>query len=81
MQKGALRFEKKGREYLYYPVLEEAECKRRERQSFVQRVYKDATQPMIAAFLQDTELTKDEIDALEHILEKKRKGKHDCKLF
>ena len=38
VKKGALKFEKDGRRYRYYPVVSEAQCVATERRSFVRRV-------------------------------------------
>ena len=74
-KKGAVRFTKKRREYLYYPKVIEEEYRRAERKSFLSRVYNGALQPMLAAFLEETDLSPDEIVELEHLLKQKRKSK------
>jgi len=72
--KGALRFEKDGRRYLYHPCVEEAACVRAETRSFVDRVYDGALTPMLASFLQQERLTEEEIAALKRILDEKGRG-------
>ncbi|MGD8501639.1 MAG: BlaI/MecI/CopY family transcriptional regulator [Phycisphaerales bacterium] len=71
VKKGALKFEKDGRRYRYYPAVSEAECVRMERRSFVRRVYGGTTKPMLAAFLEDAELSAEDISELKEILEQK----------
>lgn len=71
MKKGAVKFEKEGRKYRYYPAVSEAECVRMERRSFVRRVYGGTTRPMLAAFLEDAELSAEDISELKKILEQK----------
>jgi len=71
MKKGAIKFEKEGRKYRYYPAVSEAECVRMERRSFVRRVYGGTTRPMLAAFLEDAELSAEDISELRKILEQK----------
>ncbi|MHC4426815.1 MAG: BlaI/MecI/CopY family transcriptional regulator [Planctomycetota bacterium] len=71
VKKGALKFEKDGRRYRYYPAVSEAECVATERLSFVRRVYGGTTKPMLAAFLEDAELSADDISELKEILEQK----------
>ena len=39
LRKGALRYEKDGRRYRYFPAVNREQCTKRERRSFVQRVY------------------------------------------
>ncbi len=71
MNKGAVKFEKEGRKYRYYPAVGQAECVRMERRSFVRRVYGGTTRPMLAAFLEDAKLSAEDISELRKILEQK----------
>jgi BlaI family penicillinase repressor len=73
VQKKAVGFEKKGREYLYRPLVNEEECKRAESRSFLERVYGGATKPMLAAFLETERLSADEISELKRILDDKER--------
>lgn len=75
VQKGALGYEQEGRQYRYHPVVSEAECIRAERQSFLKRVYGGSLTPMLMHFIQDVDLSKQEIDELRSILDKKRRAK------
>jgi BlaI family penicillinase repressor len=75
LNKHAIRFDKEGREYRYSPAIGEEQCIRHERMSFLSRVYKGATKPMIAAFLEDSKLSRKEITELKAILEEKGKEK------
>jgi len=75
LNKGAIRFDKEGREYHYAPAVSEKQCTRSERLSFLGRVYRGATKPMLAAFLEDARLSKKDIAELKAILEEKGKGK------
>jgi BlaI family penicillinase repressor len=68
---GAVKFKKDGRRYMYYPAVNEAECIATERRSFVRRVYGGTTKPMLAAFLEDAELSARDISELKQILEQK----------
>ena len=71
VKKGAVKYEKKGRRYLYSPVVGQDECVRTESQSFVKRVYGGISKPMLAAFLEDAKLSADDIVELKDILEQK----------
>ncbi len=73
-RKGAVRFEKEGRRYKYYPAVGRDECVATERHSFVRRVYGGTMKPMLAAFLEDAELSADDISELKEILEEKADG-------
>ena len=72
--KNAVGFDKDGRQYLYYPVLEEAECVRDEAKSFFSRISSGALKPMLAAFIEEQKLSKDEIEELKKILDTKSNG-------
>jgi BlaI family penicillinase repressor len=71
VKKGAIKYKKDGRRYLYYPAVGRDECVTTERRSFVRRVYGGITKPMLAAFLEDAELSAEDIAELKDILEQK----------
>jgi BlaI family penicillinase repressor len=71
IKKGAVKYKKDGRRYLYYPAVNENECIATERRSFVRRVYGGINKPMLAAFLEDAELSAEDISELKQILEQK----------
>jgi BlaI family penicillinase repressor len=71
LRKGALRFNKEGRKYIYYPAVSESKCVRTETRSFLRRVYRGTMRPMLAAFLEDANLSADEIKELKKILVQK----------
>lgn len=71
VKKGAVQYEKDGRRYMYYPAVGRDECITTERRSFVRRVYGGISKPMLAAFLEDAELSADDISELREILEQK----------
>ncbi|MED1783171.1 BlaI/MecI/CopY family transcriptional regulator [Brevibacillus fortis] len=73
LQKGILTYEQVNRVYYYSPVLTEEECKRQERQSFLQRVYGGALKPMLVHFLKEEKLSSQEIDELKKILSEREK--------
>ncbi len=69
VKKGALDYEKQGRAYHYYPLVQESVCARAEGRSFLRRVYGGALQPMLAGFLDDAELSTEEIKTLKKMLD------------
>ena len=73
VKKGAVGFDKQGRAYLYYPLVQEKACVRAENRSFLQRVYGGSLAPMLARFFEESELTPDEIQELKDILDAKEK--------
>jgi len=71
VHKKALGFKKRGREYHYFPLVDERTCVRAESQSFLKRVYGGSLKPMLAAFLQEQDLSPEEIAELKRILDEK----------
>jgi len=74
VKKKALGFEKKGRQYHYYPQVGEQACVRAESHSFLKRVYGGALKPMIAAFLEHEDLSPQDIKDLKRILDEKERA-------
>lgn len=75
VQKKALGFEKKGRQYHYYPRVTEAECIRAETRSLLRRFGGAPVEPMLAAFVEEQHLSTDQIERLRQILDGKSPGK------
>jgi BlaI family transcriptional regulator, penicillinase repressor len=74
VKKGAVQFEAEGMRYRYSAAVPESECIRSETKSFVRRVYQGAMKPALAAFLENADLSPQEIKELQEILAQKRKG-------
>jgi len=70
-EKGAVTYEKQGRSYVYRPLVGESECVREESRSFLHRVYGGALKPMLVNFIEEGELSEEEIRELKRILERK----------
>jgi len=73
LKKQALHYEQDGRAYRYYALITEAESVRAESQSFLARVFGGSLTPMLAHFMEDKQLTTQEIEELKRILEKKER--------
>jgi BlaI family penicillinase repressor len=71
VQKKALGFERAGKAYHYRPLVSEEACARARRRTLLQRVYDGALTPMLAAFIEDEELTPEEIAELRRLLDRK----------
>lgn len=71
VDKGALGFEKRGREYFYHPLVSETACVRAESASFLERVFGGALAPMLAAFIEQKSIPQEELDQLKRLLEAK----------
>lgn len=72
LQKKALTYEKEGRKYRYWAAISQERCVRRERRSFAQRVYGGTVTPLLAAFIEDAQLSPEEIQELKRMLDQKR---------
>lgn len=73
LKKDAITFQARGKVYYYSPVVSEEECYRVERRTFLQRIYKGALTPMLIHFIQDENLSNEEIQQLKKLLEEKEK--------
>jgi BlaI family penicillinase repressor len=71
LRKTALKYEKEGRRYRYFPAVSREQCVRQERRSFVQRVYGGTVTPMLAAFIEDARLSPEDITELKRMLDEK----------
>lgn len=60
------------RKYLYYPLVSEREMAREETKSMLTRIYGGALNVMVANFLEEERLTREEINELRAILDKKK---------
>jgi len=74
VKKCAIKVIEEGYRYRYSAAVDESECIRSETKSFVGRVYQGAMTPALAAFLVDADLSDEEIDELQEILDKKKEG-------
>ena len=74
VRKGAVQVTEEGYRYRYSAAVAESACVRSETKSFVRRVYQGAAKPALAAFLEDADLSDREIDDLQKMLDRKRKG-------
>jgi BlaI family penicillinase repressor len=68
--KGALDYEKTGREFVFRPLVSERDCQLAESRSFLDRVFGGAVAPMVAAFVEQEKLSSEEIIELKRILQK-----------
>lgn len=71
VQKKALSFRKQGRQYQYSPRVTEAECVRAETRTFLNRFHRGSVEPMLAALVEDEQLTPAQIKRLKQILDDK----------
>lgn len=68
-KKQAIRFEKSGRNYLYYPLVSHNDYLKAENRSFLDRIYNGAVGMLFAKFLEEEKLSKQDIGELQQLLE------------
>ncbi len=72
VRKGALVFQRQGREYLFEPRVSAEACEHDAMRSFLGRFFEGRLAPFLARFLQHEKLTPEEISELKRILDRKR---------
>lgn len=75
IKKEAIGYEKTGRIYNYYPLVSEDECIKSENEFFIKKVYNGALNMLFTKFLEEDNLSIDEIEELENILKDKKRKK------
>ncbi len=70
--KGALGYEQIGNSYLYRTAVSREDVTREEVSGFVSRVFDGASLPVLARFIEDHDLSDEEIDELRALLDTKR---------
>jgi len=72
LRKGALKFQKSGKSYIYSPVWKEEQCRKLEAESFLDRVFGGALSPMLAHFVRSRRLGREDLRELERILKENK---------
>ena len=72
VKKKVIGFQDVNRIYYYHPLVSQEECLKVENRSFLARVYGGALKPMLVSFLQDEELSAQEIEELKRLLDGKK---------
>lgn len=75
LKKKALAAHKYKNLYLYAPRVTQEECIQAESESFLDRIFGGAVQPLLVHFARQQKLTKADLEALRKILEEKGKDK------
>ena len=75
VKKRVLAYHAEGREYRYYPLVTQTEYVRAETRSFIERVFGGTVKPMLAAFLDDQQLSEQELAEIRQLLESKTRGR------
>jgi len=72
ISKKIIGFEQSSREYKYYSILSEEECRKIESKSFLHRVYSGSLKSMLLNFIEEENLTKEEIEELKSFLNERK---------
>jgi BlaI family transcriptional regulator, penicillinase repressor len=75
LTKEAIGFEKSGREYIYFPLIDEADYVKAESQSFLKRLFGGSLMPMLATMVENDDLTLADVEILKKRIMEKKKGK------
>ena len=77
VKKGAIGYKKEGRAFVYTPLIKEEDYVEQESSSFLNKFYDGALNSMVVNFLEQDNLTENDINELKKILdmEKDKKGK------
>ncbi len=71
VKKGALKYEKDGRVFVYTPLVQETDVLEQESDTFLKRFYNGTLNSMVVNLLERDKLSEDDINELKHILESK----------
>jgi len=73
VRKEALGFTRKGREYLFHPLVGAEECTHAASRSFLRRFFDGELAPFLARFVEREKLSPEEIQELKSILDGKKR--------
>ena len=73
VEKGVVRVKREGRANVYAPRKSREQCTLAESASFLQRVFRGACGPMLLHFVEQADLSAEEIRELERVLKEKKK--------
>jgi len=69
VRKGALGYEARGRTYVYSPLVAEEDCVATASNSFLDRVFGGSLKPMLAHFVEQQRLTREDLAELKKMLD------------
>ncbi len=72
IEKNIIGYEQFGREYKYYSLINEEECRKTENKSFLNRVYNGSLKTLLLNFIEEENLSKDDIEELKSILNERK---------
>lgn len=69
VKKQAIGFEKKGRAYLYFPLIDQGDYQVKETQSFVERMFSGRVAPLVAGFARENKLSAEDVAELKQLID------------
>ena len=72
-EQGVLGVEREGKTNVYTPLLTREQCVQRESENFLQRVFRGALTPMMAHFVEHSDLSNNDIAELQKLLKQRAK--------
>ncbi|MPY23385.1 BlaI/MecI/CopY family transcriptional regulator [Shewanella psychropiezotolerans] len=69
VKKQAIGFQKKGRGYLYSPLINQSEYQIKESQSFVERMFSGRIAPLVAGFAKENKLSAEDVAELKTLID------------
>lgn len=73
VKKGALSTKRQGKGYLYYPAVSESDCQLAESRDFLRRVYDGSLSKMVMGFVENGNLSKEELSELKNLITQQEK--------
>lgn len=74
-EKGILKVRREGRANLYSSKISREQCVRQESDSFLHRVFRGASGPLLAHFCEHADLSDEEVASLQRLLQERSKTK------
>lgn len=72
LKKKAITFDIYGKSYQYYPLIKKEDAVKAERENFIKKVFSGSKSELIMNLVKDTSLSKEEIEELRQLLERKK---------
>ncbi|WP_417763577.1 BlaI/MecI/CopY family transcriptional regulator [Shewanella sp.] len=73
VNKQAIGFDKQGRAYSYYPLINQSEYQLKESESFIQRLFSGRVAPLVAGFAKQKKLTEQDVNELQQLIDQWKK--------
>lgn len=70
VKKGVIGFETEGRKYIYHPLIKREEFIQTESDGFLNKVFNGDVKELLATFVQNKQLSKQELNYLKDLLDK-----------